>query len=105
MPSLDFLAVVKAVWGALTFVMIGLIKITYNNYKNALDRLDRMDKDMIRMQAEMVTKEKLDEILDKKIKEIRDDVSELRKDIKEDVGSLRGDLQKQFEVLLRRHNA
>ncbi|AKJ73468.1 hypothetical protein SP40_27 [Salmonella phage 40] len=48
----------------------------------------------------MVTKEKLDEILDKKLKTVRDDVSDLRKDIKEDVGDLRADLSNQFKLLM-----
>jgi len=97
---LDLLAILKAVWGIITFVLIGVLRITYADYKKTQQRLDELDKDIIRIKAEMVTKEKLDEILDKKLKTVRDDVSDLRKDIKEDVGDLRADLSNQFKMLM-----
>lgn len=100
--SVDIFAILKAVWGLLTFLLIGVLKVTYSDYKKTQERLDELDKDIIRIKAEMVTKEKLDEILDKKLKTIRDDVSDLRKDIKRDVGDLRGDLHKQFQLLMER---
>lgn len=100
--SVDIFAILKAVWGLLTFLLIGVLKVTYSDYKKTQERLDELDKDIIRIKAEMVTKEKLDEILDKKLKTIRDDVSDLRKDIKGDVGDLRGDLHKQFQLLMER---
>ncbi|AFC21409.1 DUF2746 domain-containing protein [Staphylococcus haemolyticus] len=100
--SIDLFAILKAVWGVITFVLIGVLRITYSDYKKTQERLDELDKDIIRIKAEMVTKEKLDEILDKKLKTVRDDVSELRKDIKEDVGDLRADLSNQFKMLMER---
>ena len=100
--SIDLFAILKAVWGVVTFVLIGVLRVTYSDYKKTQERLDQLDKDIIRIRAEMVTKEKLDDILDKKLKAIRDDVSELRKDIKEDVGDLRTDLTKQFQMLMER---
>lgn len=100
--SIDILAILKAVWGIITFVLIGVLRITYSDYKKTQERLDELDRDIIRMKAEMVTKEKLDEILDKKLKAVRDDVSDLRKDIKDDVGDLRSDLSKQFQMLMER---
>lgn len=100
--SIDLFAILKAVWGVITFVLIGVLRITYSDYKKTQERLDELDKDIIRIKAEMVTKEKLDEILDKKLKTVRDDVSDLRKDIKEDVGDLRADLSNQFKLLMER---
>ena len=100
--SIDLFAILKAVWGVVTFVLIGVLRVTYSDYKKTQERLDELDKDIIRIRAEMVTKEKLDDILDKRLKAIRDDVSELRKDIKEDVGDLRTDLTKQFQMLMER---
>lgn len=99
---IDLVAVLKALWGVVTFLLIGVLKVVYSDYKKTQERLDELDKDIIRIKAEMVTKEKLDEILDKKLKTIRDDVSDLRKDIKDDVGDLRGDLHKQFQLLMDR---
>lgn len=98
--SIDLFAVLKAVWAVISFVLIGVLRITYSDYKKTQERLEELDRDIIRIKAEMVTKEKLDEILDKKLKTIRDDVSELRKDIKDDVGDLRSDLNRQFQTLI-----
>lgn len=98
--SIDLFAVLKAVWAVISFVLIGVLRITYSDYKKTQERLEELDRDIIRIKAEMVTKEKLDEILDKKLKTIRDDVSDLRKDIKDDVGDLRNDLNRQFQTLI-----
>lgn len=100
--TIDLFAILKAVWGVMTFVLIGVLKITYSDYKKTQDRLEEMERDIIRIKAEMVTKEKLDEVFERKIKTIRDDVSELRKDIKEDVSELRGDLQKMFSIIVEK---
>ena len=100
--TIDLFAILKAVWGVITFVLIGVLKITYSDYKKTQERLDELDRDIIRIKAEMVTKEKLDEVFERKIKTIRDDVSELRKDIKDDVSELRGDLQKMFSIIVEK---
>lgn len=98
----DVFAILKAVWAVISFLLIGILKITYSDYKKTQTRLEELDRDIIRIKAEMVTKDKLDEILDKKLKAVREDVFDLRKDIKEDVNSLRGDLHKQFQMLMDR---
>ena len=98
--SIDLFAILKAVWGVLTFFLVGVLKLTYSDYKKTQQRLDELDRNIIRIKAEMVTKEKLDEILDKKLKAVRDDVSDFRKDLKEDVSSLRVDLIDQLKILI-----
>ena len=98
--SIDLFAILKAVWGVLTFFLVGVLKLTYSDYKKTQQRLDELDRDIIRIKAEMVTKEKLDEILDKKLEAVRDDVSDFRKDLKEDVSSLRVDLIDQLKILI-----
>lgn len=100
--TLDFFAILKAVWAVVSFAMVGVLRVIYSDYKKTQERLESLDKDVIRIKAEMVTKDKLDDILDKKLKTIRDDVFDLRKDIKEDVGDLRADLSKQFQMLYER---
>lgn len=100
--SIDLFAILKAVWAVISFALIGVLRVVYSDYKKTQGRLDELDKDIIRIKAEMVTKEKLDDILDKKLKTIRDDVSDFRKDIKEDVGDLRQDLSRQFQLLMDR---
>lgn len=102
MPPLDIFTILKTMWGVVTFLLLGMLKIFYSDWKKSQERLDMLDKEMIRMRAVMVTNERLDEVLDKKLAAIRDDVSALRKDIKEDVSGLRCDLQKQFQLLLEK---
>lgn len=98
--SIDLFAVLKAVWAVISFALVGVLRVVYSDYKKTQGRLDELDKDIIRIKAEMVTKEKLDDILDKKLRAVRDDVSDLRKDIKDDVGDLRAELSRQFQALL-----
>ena len=100
--SIDLFAILKAVWAVIPFALIGVLRVVYTDYKKTQERLDELDKDIIRIKAEMVTKEKLDDILDKKLKTIRDDVSDLRRDIKEDVTDLRQDLNRQFQLLMEK---
>ena len=102
--SIDLFAILKAVWAVISFALIGVLRVVYSDYKKTQERLDELDKDIIRIKAEMVTKEKLDGILDKKLKTIRDDVSDFRKDIKEDVGDLRQDLSRQFQLLMEKQS-
>lgn len=98
----DVFAILKAVWAVISFLLIGILKITYSDYKKTQTRLEELDRDIIRIKAEMVTKDKLDEVLDKKLKAVREDVFDLRKHIKDDVNGLRGDLNKQFQMLMDR---
>lgn len=101
--TIDIFAILKTVWGAVTFIVLGVLRITYNNYKKTISRLDEMDRDIIRMKAEMVTKDKLDEIFDKKLKTIRDDVSDLRKDLRGDTNALRNDIHKLLQQIAERN--
>jgi len=98
--TIDLFAVLKAAWAVVSFALIGVLRVVYSDYKKTQTRLDELDKDIIRIKAEMVTKEKLDDILDKKLKTIRDDVSDLKKDIKDDVVDLKQDLSRQFRLLM-----
>ena len=68
------------------------------------ERVDSLEKDVIRMKAEMVTKERLDEIMDNKLKSLREDVAYLRKEVKEDIGDLRSDLNRHFQILVEQRN-
>lgn len=105
--AIDVIAVLKALWGFATFVLLGVLKITYSDYKKMQEHLDTLDKDIIRMKSEMVTKDRLDETLDRKIKhlqvsiqDVREDVSDLRREIKAEVTGLRGDVQSMIKMIL-----
>lgn len=98
--SVDVFLVIKVFWYILSGAAIVVSKVAYSNYKDTKGRLDSLEKDIIKVKAEMVTKEKLDDILDKKIKAVRDDVLELRREIKNDFSELRGELNKQLSLLI-----
>lgn len=105
--ALDVMAILKALWGFATFVLLGVLKITYSDYKKMQEHLDTLDKDMVRMKAEMVTKDRLDETLDRKVKHlqtsiqgVKEDVSDLRREIKTDVSGLRSDVQALVKLVI-----
>lgn len=107
--AIDVFAVLKALWGFATFVLLGVLKITYSDYKKMQEHLDTLDKDLVRMKAEMVTKDRLDETLDRKVKHlqvsiqgVKEDVSDLRREIKGEVSGLRSDIQSMLKAVLER---
>lgn len=106
--SLDLFAILKAVWAVVSFALVGLLRVTWSDYKKVKDRLDDMDRSLIRMQSEYVTKDRLDDTIERKVKhiqssiqDIRNDVGELRRDIKTDVKGLREDMQQLMQLLLK----
>lgn len=109
--ALDLLAIIKALWGFATFVLLGILKITYSDFKKMQERQDALEKDIIRLRSETVTKDSLDDILDKKMKHIRDDISDMRKDMAEmrnesrsEVTGLRKDIQSLLKTMLERES-
>ena len=78
---LDIMAVLKALWGFATFILLGILKITYSDFKKMQERQDELEKDIIRLRGEMVTKDSIDAILDRKIKHITDTITDMRSDI------------------------
>lgn len=105
--ALDIMAILKALWGIATFLLIGVLKIIYSDYKKMQEHLDTLDKDLVRIKAEMVTKDRLDETLDRKVKHlqssiqgVKEDVSDLRREIKTEVSGLRSDIQSMLKAVL-----
>lgn len=105
--AIDIIAILKALWGFATFVLLGVLKITYTDYKKMQEHLDVLDKDIIRMKSDMVTKDRLDETLDRKIKhlqvsiqDVREDVSDLRREMKAEVTGLRDDVKHMTKLII-----
>lgn len=80
---LDIMAVLKALWGFATFILLGILKITYSDFKKMQERQDELEKDIIRLRGEMVTKESIDDLLDRKMKHITDTIQDIRGDLTE----------------------
>lgn len=107
--AIDILAILKALWGFATFVLLGVLKVVYSDYKKMQEHLDTLDKDLVRIKAEMVTKDRLDETLDRKVKhlqvsiqDVREDMSDLRREIKADIGSLSADIRDMVKTIMER---
>lgn len=104
LPTIDLFALVKFLWGGVSCIALACLKIVYSRYKKTEERVDSLEKDVIRMKAEMVTKERFDEIMDNKLKSLKEDVAYLRKEVKEDIGDLRSDLNRHFQLLVEQRN-
>lgn len=109
--ALDLFAIIKALWGFATFILLGILKITYSDFKKMQERQDVLEKDVIRLRSEMVTKDSLDDILDRKMKHLRDDIQDVRKDMAEmrnetrsEVHGLRKDIQSLLQTILEKRD-
>lgn len=109
--ALDLLAIIKALWGFATFILLGILKITYSDFKKMQERQDVLEKDIIRLRSDMVTKDSLDDILDRKMKHLRDDIQDVRKDMAEmrnetrsEVLGLRKDIQSLLQTMLEKRD-
>lgn len=79
--ALDIMLILKSLWGLVTFLLLGALKIFYSDFKKMQDRQDDLEKDIIRIREKMITKDSIDDILDRKLKHITDTVREIRSDI------------------------
>lgn len=79
--TLDIMLILKSLWGLVTFLLLGVLRIFYTDFKKMQDRQDTLEKDLIRIRGEMVTKDSIDAILDRKIKHITDTIGDIRSDI------------------------
>lgn len=109
--ALDIMAVLKALWGFATFLLLGIIKTTYTDIKKMKDRQDELEKEMIRLRSEMVTKDSLDDILDRKMKhlqetinDVRGDIVEMRVESRSEVTALRNDIQSFLRIIVEQRN-
>lgn len=98
--AVDLLAIIKALWGFATFVLLGVLKITYSDYKKMQERQDNLERDIIRMKADMVTKDSLDEILDRKLKGLTENLQDMRTESRGDVKAMRDDMQKLISIFM-----
>ena len=104
---LDIMAVLKALWGFATFILLGILKITYSDFKKMQERQDELEKDIIRLRGEMVTKDSIDAILDRKIKHITDtitdtrsDITDMRREAKDENTALRSEIRAVLNAML-----
>jgi t-SNARE complex subunit (syntaxin) len=98
--AVDLIAIVKALWGFATFVLLGVLKITYSDYKKMQERQDNLEKDIIRMKADMVTKDSLDEIFDRKMKHLQESLQDMRSESRSETNALRTDMQRLINIMM-----
>lgn len=109
--SLDIMLILKSLWGLVTFLLLGVLKIFYSDFKKMQERQDELEKDIIRLRGEMVTKDSIDAILDRKIKhitdtigDIRSDINDMRKEAKEENGALQKEIRSVLNAMLESRN-
>lgn len=104
---LDIMMVLKTLWGFATLMLLGVLKHLYSDFKKVQDRQDALEKDFIRLTEKVVTKDSLDDILDKKMKhitdtiqDIRSDITEMRKEAKEENTSLQREIRAVLNAMI-----
>lgn len=105
--ALDIMLILKSLWGLVTFLLLGVLKIFYTDFKKLQERQDALEKDIIRLRGEMVTKDSIDAILDRKIKhitdtiaDIRGDITDMRKEAKEENNALQREIRTVLNAML-----
>lgn len=98
--AVDLIAIVKALWGFATFVLLGVLKITYSDYKKMQERQDNLEKDIIRMKADMVTKDSFDAALDRKMKHLQESLQDMRSESRSETNALRTDMQRLINIMM-----
>lgn len=105
--ALDIMLVLKSLWGLVTFLLLGVLKIFYSDFKKMQERQDELEKDIIRLREKMVTKDSIDDILDRKLKhitdtiqDIRSDISDMRKEAKEENTAIQKDIRQVLNAMI-----
>lgn len=105
--ALDIMLILKSLWGLVTFLLLGVLKIFYSDFKKMQERQDELEKDIIRLREKMVTKDSIDDILDRKLKhitdtiqDIRTDIVDMRKESKEENTALRNEIRSVLNAML-----
>lgn len=104
---LDLMAVLKALWGLVTFLLLGVLKIFYTDFKKMKERQEEVDRELIRLRSEMVTRDSIDGIFDRKIKHIletiqdmRGDIVDMRKESKDENTALRNEIRSVLNAMI-----
>lgn len=106
---LDMMAILKTLWGFATFILLGILKITYSDFKKMQERQDTLEKELIRVKGEMVTRDSLDDIMDRKMKHLQDTIQDIRGDLikmrtesRSEGEALRGEIQTLVKIMLEK---
>lgn len=104
---LDIMAVLKALWGFATFILLGILKITYSDFKKMQERQDELEKDILRLRMEVIKKDDIDGILDRKLKhvtetiqDIRSDITDMRSEARNESNAMRSELRALMSTLM-----
>lgn len=105
----DAFAVLKYIWGFVTFLLLGILKHMYSEFQKIKSQVDALEKEMIKLKTETVTKDQLDEILDRKMKPLQDNIQDVKKavtdvrdEVRDDVTGLRGDVQSLIKTIIEK---
>lgn len=96
----DFGTLFEIIMGAIVPIGVWIFGQWHIKWKSVSKRLDDLEKDLILVKSNMVTKDRLDAVLNQRLKDIQDNLDELRKEVKGDVGGLRNDIQQIIQILL-----
>ncbi|EMW6925454.1 hypothetical protein [Escherichia coli] len=98
--ELDLAALYGICMGTVVPICVWAFNQWHTKWKGISKRLDELEKDLILVKNSMVTKDKLDSIIETRLSKLEADINDLKQDVRTDVSGIRADVQKILHMLV-----
>ncbi|EFM7019298.1 hypothetical protein BAU67_001866 [Escherichia coli] len=86
--------------GTVVPICVWIFNQWHTKWKNISRRLDDLEKDLILVKNSMVTKDRLDSIIENRLSKLESDINDLKQDVRTDVSGIRADVQRVIHLLV-----
>lgn len=98
--ELDLAAIYGLCMGTVVPICVWIFNQWHTKWKNISRRLDDLEKDLILVKNSMVTKDRLDSIIENRLSKLESDINDLQQDVRTDVSGIRADVQRVIHLLV-----
>lgn len=98
--ELDLAAIYGLCMGTVVPICVWIFNQWHTKWKNISRRLDDLEKDLILVKNSMVTKDRLDSIIENRFSKLESDINDLKQDVRTDVSGIRADVQRVIHLLV-----
>ncbi|EMB7054107.1 hypothetical protein VAG18_002799 [Escherichia coli] len=98
--ELDLAAIYGLCMGTVVPICVWIFNQWHTKWKNISRRLDDLEKDLILVKNSMVTKDRLDSIIENRLSKLESDINDLKQDVRTDVSGIRADVQRVIHLLV-----
>ncbi|WP_198652765.1 hypothetical protein [Escherichia coli] len=98
--ELDLAAIYGLCMGTVVPICVWIFNQWHTKWKNISRRLDDLEKDLILVKNSMVTKDRLDSIIENRLSKLESDINDLKQDVRTDVSGIRADVQRIIHLLV-----